>query len=48
MSFVSPINPDHAIQVLGVLVQTYASILAIVGAFYVFIIERVRTEKTSS
>lgn len=37
-------NPDFIMQSLGAMVQVYASILAIAGAFYVFVIERNRNE----
>lgn len=37
-------NPDYVIQTLGAIVQAYASMLAIGGAFYIFVIERTRTE----
>lgn len=32
------------VQTLGAIVQAYASILAIVGAFYIFVIERTQSE----
>jgi len=38
------LNPDYVIQTLGAIVQAYASMLAIGGAFYIFVIERTRTE----
>lgn len=38
------LNPDYVMQTLGAIVQAYASLLAITGAFYIFIIEKVKTE----
>jgi len=38
-------NPDFIMQTLGAVVQAYASILAIAGAFYIFIIDKKRNEE---
>jgi len=48
MSFVSSLNPDFVVQTLGALVQAYASLLAIAGAFFVFLIERTRADKVET
>jgi len=45
MSFTSSLNPNFVVQTLSALVQAYASLLAIAGAFYIFRIERTRTDK---
>jgi len=37
-------NPDFIMQTLGGIVQAYASMLAIAGAFYIFMIERNRNK----
>ena len=44
MVFNATLNPDFVVQTLGAIVQAYASILAIVGAFYIFLMERTRSE----
>jgi len=37
-------HPEFVLQVLGAIVQAYATLLAIIGAFYIFLIDRIRTE----
>jgi hypothetical protein len=37
-------NPDNAIQILGVIVQTYGGILAIGAGFFTFLVQRFRDE----
>ena len=41
-------HPDFMMQTLGAIVQLYTSILAIGGAFYIFVIERMRQEYRAS
>ena len=44
MMFNATLNPDFVVQTLGSIVQAYASVLAIVGAFFIFLIERKQIE----
>lgn len=41
---VTAVDPNFMMQTLGAIVQAYASLLALGGAFYIFLIERINTQ----